>query len=433
LSPQHKTTIFAFIHKEMRVLLSAIACHPEWGSEGAVGWRAALAIAKTHEVHVLTSEENREGIERHVATTGVRNPTFTYIGKAAPYNENRLIARGQSWLRYLSWMSEVYPRARMLVLKQHFDVVHHVTYSTCRVASPLWKLGIPFVFGPVGGGERLPWVAASSMSSGQQLQEFLRFLDNASMPFSLKLRHSIGKSSVVIASNKATARKLRSLGANEQRLRLLPAVFFTREQIDGVRSRKKHYKDQGDSLSLFSSGMLEGRKGLGIALHAVRMARSLGLRVNFTVPSRGPEFAYLRELSHKLGISDIVHFPESLPREEYWAKLLASDVYMAPSLRDNCPATLLEAMLSRCVPVVANCNGPGEIVSQETGEVIEPARLEQMASDIAERLIRLARDKTGLRKKAEAASEYVARTFTEERYLRTIEEAYRTAVCKRAD
>jgi len=128
-----------------------------------------------------------------------------------------------------------------------------------------------------------------------------------------------------------------------------------------------------------------------------------------------------------------VHFPDSLPREEYWAKLLASDVYMAPSLRDNCPATLLEAMLSGCVPVVANCNGPGEIVSQETGEVVEPARLEQMASDIADRLIRLARDQAELRKKAEAASEYVASTFTEEHYLRTIEEAYTKAVCKRED
>ncbi|MEY3479521.1 MAG: hypothetical protein RIQ71_296 [Verrucomicrobiota bacterium] len=412
----------------MRILLSAVACHPAGGSEGAVGWKAALAIAKSHEVHVITSEESREGIERYMASSGLRNPSFSYIGRVAPYHENRLFARVQSWLRYLSWMRHVLQRAQILASQRNFDVVHHVTYSTCRVASPLWKLGIPFVFGPVGGGEKIPWVTMSSMSYGQRFQELARIVANGSMSFSGKLRRAIANSSILIASNQATARQLCALGANKQRLRILPAVFFTREQIDGARNRKKVDHSGSNSLSLFSSGMLEGRKGLAIALHAVRMARNAGLETTFTIPSRGPEFSYLRELSHKLGVSDIVHFPDSLPREEYWSKLLASDVYMAPSLRDNCPATLLEAMLCRCVPIVANCNGPGDIVSQETGEVIEPAPLGKMAGEIADRLLNLAKNRAGLVKKAEAASAYVASTFAEERYLGAIEDAYRTAV-----
>ena len=101
---------------------------------------------------------------------------------------------------------------------------------------------------------------------------------------------------------------------------------------------------------------------------------------------------------------------------------------MAPSLRDNCPATLLEAMLCRCVPIVADCNGPGEIVSQNIGEVITPAPVEQMASDIAERLLKLASNRVELKKKAEAASDYVANNFTEARYVRSIEEAYAEAL-----
>jgi glycosyltransferase involved in cell wall biosynthesis len=173
--------------------------------------------------------------------------------------------------------------------------------------------------------------------------------------------------------------------------------------------------------------MLEGRKGLAIAFEAVRLAVDSGLLIEFTIPSRGPEFSFLQKLAEKLGLADVIHFPESLPREEYWGELLASDIYMAPSLRDNCPATLLEAMLCRCVPIVANCNGPGEVVSEKVGEVIEPDRPEQMAREIAARLIRLARNRSELVKKAEAASDYVASTFTETRYLQHIEEAYAAA------
>jgi glycosyltransferase involved in cell wall biosynthesis len=411
----------------MRILVSAAACNPRYGSESAVGWKTALTLAQSYKVHVLTSLENRDGIEECMQHAGISNLSFSYFGHSAPYHPNRLIARAQSWSRYLRWTNKLLGEAARVRGASAFDLVHHVTLSTYRVASPLWKLGLPFVFGPIGGGERLPWVAASSMSRGQRIQEGARVLADMSTKFSRKLRQTIQHSTVLIASNKATAETLLSLGADPKAMRVFPVVFFTRDQIQDIRNRRKSHEPRTDHLKLFSSGMLEGRKGLSIAIRAVRLAVDSGLKIEFTIPSRGPEFSFLRELAHKLGLADVIHFPQSLPREEYWAKLLASDIYMAPSLRDNCPATLLEAMLCRCVPIVANCNGPGEVVSEKVGEVIEPDRPEQMAGEIAARLIRLARNRSELVKKAEAASDYVASTFTETCYLQHIEEAYAAA------
>jgi glycosyltransferase involved in cell wall biosynthesis len=270
------------------------------------------------------------------------------------------------------------------------------------------------------------------MSRAQQLQEVVRLLANGLTRVSVRVHRTIRNSAAIIASNQATAKTLVSLGAEPRRLRILPAVFFNDEQINNLRNKKKSESIRDDHLEIFSSGMLEGRKGLGIALHAVRMARSSGLSLRFTIPSRGPEFAYLQQLARRLGIDDIVNFPEPLPREEYWAKLLNTDIYMAPSLRDNCPATLLEAMLCRCVPIVADCNGPGEIVSETIGELVKPAPLEKMASDIADRLVALGRNKDELKKKADAASDYVADTFTEKRYMRAIEQAYFEATARSA-
>jgi len=416
----------------MRILVSAIACHPEYGSESAVGWKSVLAISRGHQVHVLTHSENKEGIRHYVQKYKLSNPTFSFFGEGGPYHENRLIARAQSWLRYLAWTRESISRAQALMRTELFDLVHHVTYSTYRVASPLWRLGLPFIFGPVGGGEKLPWIAARSMSCGQRLQEAGRVLADFSTRFSPGLRRTIKNASVLIASNSATADTFASLGARRSQLQVLPVVFFNNKQIELLRAKERAGICRDNHLELFSSGMLEGRKGLGIALHAVHMARSAGLSLRLTIPSRGPEFNYLRQLSSRLGINDIVRFPDPLPRDEYWAELLASDVYMAPSLRDNCPATLLEAMLCRCVPVVADCNGPGEIVSGRIGELIRPASLETMASEIANRLLTLARNHQELRKKADAASDYVANTFTEERYLRVIDHAYNEATTRKA-
>lgn len=412
----------------MKVLISAIACHPEHGSESSAGWKAALAIAQAHDVRVLTHSDNMRGIENYVKDNGLKNPRFTYFGSGGPYHPNRLVARGQSWLRYLSWTRQLLSQARELLERERFDLVHHVTYSTYRVASPLWQLGVPFVLGPVGGGEKLPWIAAGSMSRGQRIQECVRLLADNLAGFSGNIRQMVTNSSMLIASNQATARTLRSFGGSKREIAILPVVFFTDRQIQEIRAKQKVYPVNEHRLTVFSSGILEGRKGLSIALHAIRKATDAGLQINFTIPSRGPEFAYLKDLTHRLGLREVVKFPDSLPREEYWSRLIASDIYMAPSLRDNCPATLLEAMLSRCVPIVANCNGPGEIVTQEIGEVIEPDYWEHMATNIAGRLLRLASDRAQLRQKAEAASAYVARSYTQERYLSVIETVYNAAV-----
>lgn len=412
----------------MRVLISAIACSPDHGSESAVGWKSAMAIARFHDVHVITHSDNRNAIERFVKQHHITNPTFTYFGSGGPYSSDRLLARCQSWMRYFAWTRESLTQARALMGDRRFDVVHHVTYSTYRVGSPLWKLGIPFVFGPVGGGEKLPWVTAPSMSYGQILQEVIRSMADFSTRLPGSARKTIRRSTALIASNKVTAGTLRDLAGKHVEIGILPVVFFNEDHILDIRSKAKNDSRDPKQLTIFSSGMLEGRKGLSIALHAVRSAVERGLKIDFTIPSRGPEFKHLRLLTQKLGLSGCVHFPESLSRGSYWGKLVDSDIYMAPSLRDNCPATLLEAMLSRCVPIVANCNGPGEVVSHNVGEVVSVGTPEQMASEIADKLVKLAVHKNYLKAKGDAASDYVAATFTEHRYSQFISNTYHQAL-----
>lgn len=412
----------------MRVLLSAIACHPDHGSEGGVGWKAATALAREHEVHVLTSSANRTAIESALAGSNHPNLSFTYFGVDAPYHENRLLARAQSWLRYLSWMREVLPQARRVAASRRFDLVHHVTFSTFRVASPLWQLGLPFVFGPTGGGERTPSVTRPSMSAGQRAHESLRDALNALALWNPGVRRTISRACVVLASNRSTAALLGKLGADPSRIIHLPVVFFADRQMRELSSREKKWSAPGTPLRLFSSGTVEGRKGLSIALHAIALARDQGVPCRFTMPSRGPEFAHLRRLATRLGLQDSVHFPDGLSRADFWETLMSSDICLMPSLRDNCPATLLEAMLCRCVPLVVDCNGPGEMVPAETGFKIAPAEPSVMASRFAAELVRLASDRSLLPVLAGKAADHVRANFNEDHYLRTMNEAYRRAV-----
>ena len=130
----------------MKVLLSASACHPELGSEGGLGWKAATALAKQHQVHVMTSVAERGAVERVLSSGAYPNLSFTFFGTDAPYHANRLIARLQSWTRYMSWLRQSLEVAQGLAGQCRFDLAHHVTISSWRVPSPLWQLSLPFIW-----------------------------------------------------------------------------------------------------------------------------------------------------------------------------------------------------------------------------------------------------------------------------------------------
>ena len=62
----------------MRILVSAYACSPGFGSEQGVGWNRALQLARFHEVWVVTRSKNRAAIEAALAREPRPNLHFLY-------------------------------------------------------------------------------------------------------------------------------------------------------------------------------------------------------------------------------------------------------------------------------------------------------------------------------------------------------------------
>jgi hypothetical protein len=61
----------------MKILMSAYSCEPGKGSEPGVGWNFVRAVAKYHEVWVLTRpDEGREVIEAELARNPIPNLHF---------------------------------------------------------------------------------------------------------------------------------------------------------------------------------------------------------------------------------------------------------------------------------------------------------------------------------------------------------------------
>jgi glycosyltransferase involved in cell wall biosynthesis len=144
------------------------------------------------------------------------------------------------------------------------------------------------------------------------------------------------------------------------------------------------------------------------------------------VGDHGPELSHLKKLTQQLGLQEEITFAY-LPLAEYRKELGATHVYLLPSLRDGgVPATLMEAMLAGCVPVVADCGGPGYIVTEECGYKIPVSSRERMIDDLANTIVTIDRNRKIILEKGAAATQKITTKFTEENYRATLNAVYQS-------
>ena len=411
----------------MKTLVSAMACHPQWGSEAKVGWDAVHAIAEFAECHVITHPDCR--VETDNYQTGSNSCLhFHYLGHTHNCHPNRLIARLQSWVIFANWQKEIYKFSASLHAHHNFDLTHQVTYATWRMPSPLWRLPIPFVWGPIGGASATPAQFYPALSRSSRLFENLRRGSGLLNKLSPAFKRCVRRAGAVLAADSNTADfLLQYRGQND--VRVLCQVFFSQDEIrhfgSGCRTISKN-----KALRIFGGGNLEGRKGVALALHAIARLKAKGIETAYTLGGSGPERAHLEQLAGKLGISTSVHFSEGFAGDEYRTRLAETDVYLLPSLRETAGITMMEAMLAGCYPIVLAGTGAGDIVARTGGAALEAKDPEEAITKIAAQLEWCHFHRQDMAQRAQDAAAQMRARYSKDAYQKVIRETYAEALEK---
>ncbi len=409
----------------MKILISAIACNPFGASEALHGWLVCRSLADLGELWLLVSAEHRAGIEKGQALGLVPDHMhFTFIGDAKGYVQNRMLARMQSWARYMAFSRSILPVARELHARHRFDLSHHVTYSTWRVGCPLWRLGIPFIWGPISGTEVFPLKNfAPILSPSARAFETARVLGGVYSSLHPQVRATARRAFHIFAAHREAVPHLAKLRGASTGISVLSYYTFTPDKIAAF-ARPADSPRPAEPLKILAGGNLEGRKGVAIALRGLALAKKAGARFTYRVTGRGPELEHLQRLAKQLGIEQEVTLGHEFPREDYVEELRKTDLYLLPSLREGGGLTMMEAMLAGCVPIVANAGGPGTAVSDDCGIRIPVESPEQMARDIATAVVQLDKDRGLLTRMSAAAPRRIAKEYAHERFINAIRTVY---------
>lgn len=357
----------------MKVLLSAFACAPNVGSEGGVGWRWAIELAKLHKVVVVTDATRRGAIEAELAVHPVANLQFVFFrpGWLARVPLNSTTAQ----LLYTAWQFALLPFARRLQREQGFDLAIHCTYGVFRHPSFLGYLGIPFVFGPVGGGEDAPWALKRSIRGREKIKELLRSLLNKAALFDPFLWAAYAKATLILTKTEDTRQALP--WPFRQR-----AIVYPEIGIDASADIQPLARQPGEPLRVLFAGRLLGWKGAHLAIRAVAQAAAQGVPVEFTLLGKGPFEPELRRVAAAVGLQDSIRWVSHLPQHELFALYQTMHCFLFPSLHDSSGNVVLEAQAKGLPVICLDIGGPATLVTPDTAMVIatladdEPRRFE---------------------------------------------------------
>jgi len=356
--------------EKLRIFLSAYACEPEKGSEQGVGWNWALALARQgHDVTVLTRENNSETIASSAEIRGFDNLHFIYYD--LPRWVRRLKKGGRGLhLYYRLWQIGAYLEVRRRFDAHSFDVVQHLTFGTFRHPSFMGRLGVPFVFGPVGGGEATPPLLMRSYPLRGRVTDSARALSTFFAKYDPLVRQCFRHAAVIFCATKET---LACVPATERRKCALYQDFYASKDLI-----LKEPTANPPTPRFLYVGRLLYWKGVHLALQAFAQVRQTHPESTLTIHGRGPERDWLHKMAERLGIEEAVHWSErNVSEEQLYDLYRKHTAFVFPSMHDACGAVVIEA-LSQGLPVIClDTGGPGQILPEGCGFKVAVAQRSQ--------------------------------------------------------
>jgi glycosyltransferase involved in cell wall biosynthesis len=413
--------------QEVKILVLAYACNPFHGSEEGVGWGWVNAIAQHHEVWVLTAAYHRHDLEEALCREPENRERihFAYV-EEKPWHyrptpawiriENSLIKPIMNWA-YRSWLSSAFTLGSLLHGEIHFDLAHQITYVGFRFPGHLWKLHVPFVWGPIGGLENTPWRLLPTMGPRGAVYYGARNVVNSiHRRFLRQPRKAFCAAGPgVIAATGGIRREIRRwYGVDAE---VICEVGLPPETVD-----KCPLRANGEPLRLAWSGRLLPGKALHLLLRALgHMPDTTVWRLD--IYGDGPCAVTWQRLAARLGIGSRCTWHGQVSRAEALAGLKSAHLFVTTSLKDLTSTVILEALASG-VPVVCpdHC-GFADVVNEHCGFKLPIGNVREFETELSRAIVAIARDETMRCRLAEGALRR-ARDFTWKAKAEAIERVY---------
>lgn len=357
----------------------------------------------------LVTPSNEETILNELKAVMASNVKITFLGRSRSTPFKRLA---------FPWDCREF--LKPLASKGEYDIIHSASTQPDFLLSPR-KLSMPLV-STVHTTVEGHWQSLRSMrsryrdlsSSEKLVLLFGPVLSLAEKSYYTNSRHYI------TVSEWAKRTMVREKRVDPDKIRVIYiGVDSNKFSPDRKREAREIYSDLLDVEKpkvLYLSRMAT-RKGIGLLLRAVpKILEKVDVHFIFAGAGKRPDFNIPKQSYTYLG---------PVPHDHPPLLYSSSDVFVLPSLYENFPACILEAMASECAVVSTNICGIPEMIRQdENGLMIPP----NDADEISRAIVRLVEDDDLRKRIGRRARMDVTQTFSWKRSSETTREFYEEVI-----
>ncbi len=363
--------------RRLNVLITAHEFSPFNGSECAEGWMLVNEIAKYHNVTVIfatgSQKDNTQYI-RHLEIflkSNILANYITFINIDQPFFSIILsrfnfcfFKRGVIglpilyFLAYKLWEYKTYLFVKKLIKFSNFDIIHHLTQISFREPGFLWKLGIPFVWGPTGGYTSIPFRFWLSLPFKVKVFELVRFISNIyQFNYSKNVKSALSIAATIYTfTDQDFKRLLRCTKGN---------VYKMTDSGSYSNMNDREILKSTEKIKILWVGQLIERKSPFIFLDSIPREEFYTNQIEITIIGDG----YLRKklIKYLKNNSLNVNFILNVDHHLVLALLAESNVLVHTSYREAASNIILEAMSTGNAIICHDIDGIALAVDENCG------------------------------------------------------------------
>lgn len=351
-----------------RILISAYAVSPIRGSECAVGWEITNGLSKYFDVTVLMCKETPSGknfykevdefYENNKIEKTIKYSPIKYPKRSKIYTKLHDIGFWPAFYwGYKSWQKEAFKVAIKLHEEENFDAVYHLNMIGFREPGYLWKMGIPFFWGPTNGFHSIPFSFIKNMPLKERIVQSLKHITNEiQIKTAIRPRKAAARAECIWCVDEVALKNIQKWSKKGELLQET-GILINNNTINN------RYYDGERALNLVWSGMITPGKALDILINS--LIQNSNLNFKLIILGDGPLKKSLQKKSEV--IKNKVEWKGWVDRNIALDIVREADILIHTSLKEGTPHSVLEAV-SLGTPVICHDTcGMGLTIKKQHG------------------------------------------------------------------
>ena len=368
------------------ILILAYQLSPTKGSEYSVAWNYVTRMSKYNKLTVLYGVSGEhlgdcDEMEEFAKSTGLPNVTFICVKPNKWTNMLNWCNRHNFlnytfYFAYQAWQKQVYKVAKSVMQNKKIDLIHFVGPTGYREPGYLWKLGLPYIWGPIGGANSNNLILTRNLSTISKLKFIFRNLaNNIQLKYNKRLRKALQCTDLLLTSTSENQEIFKTVLH-------INSYYLPENSIASPTKLNKNKFNNVDKFHFIFVGSLIPRKAINILLEALVWIKHKE-KIAVDIVGDGPERQVLEAFSEKHQLQSYINWYGQLPRNKAVELFNNAHMHVITSTSEGNPTTIWEAM-SHGVPTISfdHC-GMHDTICERCGIRIPIHNYNQCVSDLA--------------------------------------------------